>query len=59
VNAPGYKERVFEIVFEDDPLVTARIRASAAQEDSGFSIRTLTKDAKGVLRCTQDIRLKK
>ena len=59
VNATGYKERIFEIVFEDDPLVTERIRASAAREGSGFSIRPLTRDAQGLLRCTQDIRLTK
>jgi protocatechuate 3,4-dioxygenase beta subunit len=59
VNATGFKERVFEIVFEDDPLVDARIRANAAREDSGFSIRSLTRDAQGNLRCTQDVQLKK
>lgn len=58
VKAPGYRDRVFEIVFEDDPLVSERIRANAAREDSGFSIRSLTRDANGVLRCTQDIWLK-
>jgi protocatechuate 3,4-dioxygenase beta subunit len=59
VNAPGFKERIFEIVFEDDPLVDTRIRANAATADSGFSIRPLTRDAQGVLRCTQDIQLRK
>lgn len=57
VNAPGLPEKVFEIVFEDDPLVDARIRASAAREGSPFSIRPLTRDGE-VWRCTQDIRLK-
>ncbi len=59
VKAPDYRERIFEIVFEDDPLVSERIRADAAREESGFSIRPLTRDVQGVLRCTQDIRLKK
>ena len=59
VNAPDLRERIFEIVFADDPLVDQRIRDSAAREDSGFSIRQLTRDAGGVLRCTQDIRLRK
>lgn len=59
VNAPGYKERIFEIVFDDDPLVDQRIRAQAARDDSGFSIRALTPDGKGGWRCTQDIQLKK
>lgn len=58
VKAPGYRERIFEIVFENDPLVNERIRADAGREDSGFSIRSLTRDAQGVLRCTQDVRLK-
>jgi protocatechuate 3,4-dioxygenase beta subunit len=59
VTAPGYQEKIFEIVFADDPLVNDRIRADAAKEDSGFSIRPLTRDGQGVLRCTQDIKLKK
>jgi protocatechuate 3,4-dioxygenase beta subunit len=59
VNAPGFKERIFEIVFEDDPLVDRNIRARAATEGSGFSIRPLTRDGQGVLRCTQDVLLKK
>src|SRR5581483_6155321 len=59
VNAPGYQERVFEIVFEGDPKITADIRARAAQENSAFSIRPLTRDAQGVWRCTQDVTLRK
>jgi protocatechuate 3,4-dioxygenase, beta subunit len=59
VSAPGYQERVFEIVFEDDPKISADIRARAAQADSGFSIRKLTRDAQGVWRCTQNVTLKK
>ena len=59
VNAPGFKEKIFEIVFDDDPLVDQRIRARAAGEDSVFSIRPLARDGQGVLRCTQDVRLKK
>ena len=58
VKATGYRDRIFEIVFEDDPLMSERIRADAAREDSGFSIRPLTRGPQGVLRCTQDIRLK-
>lgn len=59
VNAPGFRERIFEIVFADDPLVDARIRDRAAKEDSPFSIRALSRDNQGVLRCTQDVQLKK
>ena len=58
VNAPGYQERVFEIVFEDDPRISAGIRASAAREDSVFSIRPLTR-RQGTWYCRQDVRLRK
>jgi len=58
VTAPGYKERIFEIVFEGDPLINDRIRTDAAKEESGFSIRPLERDKQGVLRCTQDVRLR-
>ena len=59
VNAAGFKERIFEIVFADDPLVDQRIRERAALEDSGLSIRPLARDSEGVWRCTQDSQLKK
>jgi protocatechuate 3,4-dioxygenase beta subunit len=59
VNAPGYQERVFEIVFEGDLKLTADIRAQAAKPDSGFSLRSLTRDASGVWHCTQNVILKK
>lgn len=59
VNAPGYQERVFEIVFEGDTRISDDIRARAAQEGSGFSIRQLTRDAAGGWRCTQDVKLRK
>jgi protocatechuate 3,4-dioxygenase beta subunit len=59
VNAPGYQERIFEIVFEGDPKINRDIRAQAAQENSAFSIRPLTRDAQGGWRCTQDVILHK
>ncbi len=59
VNATVFKEKIFEIVFDDDPFVDQRIREKAKEEGSVFSIRPLTRDAQGVLRCTQDIQLKK
>jgi protocatechuate 3,4-dioxygenase beta subunit len=58
VHAQGYKERIFEIVFEGDKFITERIRNDAAREDSGFSIRTLDRDNQGALRCSQDIKLR-
>lgn len=59
VNAPGYQERVFEIVFEGDPKISKDIRASAAKEGSDFSIRPLTRDPQGGWRCTQNVTLRK
>ncbi|HXE80342.1 MAG TPA: hypothetical protein VNK41_06305 [Vicinamibacterales bacterium] len=38
VQAPGYERRVFEIVFDDDPLVTEEIRRRAEQPASTFAI---------------------
>jgi protocatechuate 3,4-dioxygenase beta subunit len=59
VNAPGYREKIFEIVFEGDAFIDDRLRADAAREESIFSIRPLAKDKGGVLRCVQDIRLRR
>jgi protocatechuate 3,4-dioxygenase, beta subunit len=59
VNAPGYKERVFEIVFEGDPFIDDRIRAEAAKEGSAFSLRPLKRDQQGVWHCSQDVSLQK
>lgn len=57
VTAAGYSERVFEIVFEGDPLLDDNVRGETAREWSGFSLRRLEKDKQGVWRCTQDIKL--
>ena len=59
VTAAGYNERIFEIVFEGDPFLNDRVRRQAADEWSGFSLRRLEKDQQGVLRCTQDIKLRR
>jgi protocatechuate 3,4-dioxygenase beta subunit len=59
VSAPGYREKVFEIVFEGDPFISSDIREKAKNEDSMFSLRAAAPDDKGVLRCVQDIRLKR
>jgi len=59
VNAPGHRERVFEIVFEGDPNIDERMRADAAKEESAFSIRALTRDQQGMLRCAQDVKMRK
>jgi protocatechuate 3,4-dioxygenase beta subunit len=57
VNAPGHRERIFEIVFEGDPNIDQRIRADAAKEGSAFSIRDLMRDQQGVWRCAQDVKM--
>jgi protocatechuate 3,4-dioxygenase beta subunit len=38
VQATGYSRRVFEIVFDDDPLVTADIRSRATDPASAFVV---------------------
>ena len=58
VNASGFKEKIFEIVFEGDNFLTEEIRRDASREESAYSIRKLERDQQGVLRCTQDITLK-
>lgn len=59
VNAPGYQERIFEIVFEGDPQISADIRARADQENSAFSLRPLARDSQGAWHCTQNITLRR
>jgi protocatechuate 3,4-dioxygenase beta subunit len=59
VNAPGYQERIFEIVFEGDPNIDERMRADSAKEGSAFSIRSLTRDQQGVWRCSQDVKMQR
>lgn len=59
VAAAGYKERVFEIVFEGDPFLDDRVRAEAYKEGSGFSLVKLEKDDRGGWRVTQDVMLRR
>jgi len=59
VNAPGYRQKIFEIVFEGDAFISEEMRRDAKSQDSIFSIRPLAKDNAGMLRCVQDIRLRK
>jgi len=55
VAAPGHASRIFEIVFEQDPLVTAEIRSQAAEPGSIFSIRPIEPGAGGAGQVTQDV----
>ena len=59
VTATGFSERIFEIVFEGDPFLTENTRREAANEWGGFSLRRLEKDDRGVLRCAQDVKLRR
>src|SRR5262245_17413821 len=59
VNALGYQECVFEIVFEGDPKIDERIRADVVKEGSVFLICALTRDQQGVWRCEQDVKIRK
>ena len=59
IHRSDVQERIFEIVFEGDPRLNQDIRTRAAQADSAFSLRPLTRAAQGGWRCTQDVRLKK
>ena len=58
VNAPGFSERIFEIIFEGDPFITENTRREAANEWSGFSLKRLEKGDQGGWRCTQDVKLR-
>ena len=55
MTAAGHGARIFEIVFDQDPLVTAEIRRQATQPDSIYSIRPIEKGANGVGQVTQDV----
>lgn len=55
VTAAGHGSRIFEIVFDQDPLVTAEIRRRAAQPGSIYSIRRIEPGAGGVGQVTQDV----
>lgn len=59
VTAPGYKERVFEIVFDGDKFIDDKLRADAAKEGSAFSIRPLKRDEQNVWHCMQDVKMQK
>lgn len=58
VSAAGCATRVFEIVFEDDPLLTDDLRALGRQEGTAFSLRPVERGADG-LRVRQDVRLQR
>jgi protocatechuate 3,4-dioxygenase beta subunit len=55
VAAPGHASRIFEIVFEQDPLVTQEIRRRAKEPGSIYSLRPIEPGPGGVGRVTQDV----
>ena len=57
VTAPGRRARVFEIVFEDDPFLTAEVRRAAARPGSFYSLRAVRRGPDGVDRVQQDVQL--
>jgi protocatechuate 3,4-dioxygenase beta subunit len=55
VAADGHGSRIFEIVFDDDPLVTAKIRSEAAQPGSVYALQPVKRGPGGVGQVTQDV----
>jgi protocatechuate 3,4-dioxygenase, beta subunit len=59
VNAPDHAERVFEIVFADDPSIPARWREQARDPNSFVAIVELKRGGGGVWQGRQDVTLKR
>jgi len=59
VAAAGHGSRIFEIIFEQDPNVTAEIRKQAAEPGSVYSLRRIEAGAGGVGQVTQDVVLER
>ena len=55
VAADGHGTRIFEIVFEDDPNVTAQVRADAARPGSVYALRKVERGTDGVGHVVQDV----
>jgi protocatechuate 3,4-dioxygenase beta subunit len=55
VGADGHGTRIFEIVFDDDPLVTDEIRGRAAEPGSVYSLRRVEARPSGVGLVVQDV----
>ena len=55
VTADGHGTRIFEIVFEDDPLVGAQVRAQAERPGSFYSLRPVKRGADAIGRVEQDV----
>jgi protocatechuate 3,4-dioxygenase beta subunit len=70
VIAPGYKPRLVDLWFDDDPLLAARRKAGTPEVPPGIldgsvcrsrpdcvAIRPVTRDAKGVWHATRDVQM--
>jgi len=55
VTADGHGTRIFEIIFDDDPFVTAEIREQAAQPGSVYALQRVEPGPGGVGRLVQDV----
>jgi protocatechuate 3,4-dioxygenase beta subunit len=55
VGAEGHGTRIFEIVFDDDPLVTEDIRTNAARAGSVYSLKRVEARPSGVGLVVQDV----
>jgi protocatechuate 3,4-dioxygenase, beta subunit len=55
VTADGQGTRIFEIVFEDDPFMSQRIRDDAARPGSIYALQRVLPGPDGVGRLTQDV----
>jgi len=59
VSAPGYPERVFEIVFDGDPLIPAQWLRDAGKPDAGVAVVRLSGSAADGFRGTQSVTLRR
>ena len=59
VSAPNHDDRVYEIVFADDPYLSDRFRAQASEPFGGVAIVTARAAAGGPTRVTHDILLRR
>jgi protocatechuate 3,4-dioxygenase, beta subunit len=59
VNGPGFRERVFEIVFEGDTLIPEQWRRDAANPDAGVALVRLARDGATAWRGAQNVTLRR
>jgi protocatechuate 3,4-dioxygenase beta subunit len=61
VNAAGYKPRMFDLRFDDDPIIAARRKAGRPDDDGPAPgwvvVRPVTRDANGVWHVTRDLEM--